>query len=242
MVVKPALPPAMPSPILILADGCKGGVGKSFIARITAHLFDRRQLPWVGLDGDNANAHLYRFCRGSGSVSRFDGSHPTEAFDPVLNAMSSSRHILVDLPAGVGVLEAAYPMIAMAAADAGYRIVRLFVLNDGIDSVQQLRASAPSFPYRDTVAVLNKRSPKLDDYSVWQKSNTRELLRSGGGRELTIPLLHQPTQKFADANLMSFAELLALPDLQAATRYNLRHFLKICGDQLDPVLQLGEPL
>lgn len=227
-------------PTVLLLDGLKGGCGKSFVARIVAYEFDRHQQPWEGLDGDNANAHLNRFAGRGASVSRFDGSHPTEAYDAVLDAIGSTPHsILVDLPAGIGSLEASYPMMCMATAASGHRILRMFVMTDGHDAVQQLSASAPSFPHCDTVAVLNKRSAKADDFALWYGSKTRHAMLAGGGREISFPRLHEPTQKFADNKFVSFAELLELPDMPTSVRFNLRHFLNICSGQLDPLLQFG---
>lgn len=78
--------------------GEKGGVGKSFTARLLAQYFVDKQLPFVGFDSDQSHGTFSRFYR--------DFTHPlnTRSFDSLdriveLAESAPQNNIIVDLAA-----------------------------------------------------------------------------------------------------------------------------------------------
>src|SRR6185369_5817368 len=83
---------------IYLIGGEKGGVGKSFVARLLAQHFIDQQIPFVGFDTDRSHATLTRFYTGFASpivVDRY------EALDAIIESAVEvpARRVLVDLAA-----------------------------------------------------------------------------------------------------------------------------------------------
>src|SRR5690606_20291914 len=195
MVIKPADSRSCsrdrgPAPALV-ADGDKGGVGKSFLARIHAYLASTSGLDWVGFDLDTRNAHLARFHQNM-DVTRFDWTQPA-AWDQLYRQImqtDASKVLLIDLPAQAGqVLSREYPRLLATARHAGRPVLRFWCLSRSFDSVNLLSQSLQAVSCADTFAVKNLRDGHPEQFELWDQSKTRELLLTSGGTELCLPCL-----------------------------------------------------
>lgn len=225
-----------PAPILGF-DGDKGGVGKSFLARIQAYLVSNIGLDWVGFDLDTRNAHLTRFHQNM-DVTRFDWTQPTawdQLYGQIVRA-DASKVLLIDLPAQAGqVLLREYPRLLATARHTGRPLLRFWCLSRSFDSVNLLSQSLGSVPCADTFAVKNLRDGHRDQFDLWDRSKTRETLLSGGGTELCLPSLPAGVADAIEATDTSF--------IDAPSRitepwflYDLESFLHDVGSAFAPVV------
>ena len=182
----------MAAPVIV-ADGDKGGVGKSFTMRSVAHCQRSWGMDCVGIDGDSRNAHLERYYGSTMPVSRpylREEKGWNEMID-LIHATSSDRPILVDLPAGIGdAVKRWGPKFGAALDKMQRRLIRLWVLDEEDDVIQLLRLSSGVFPFGpSTVVVMNGRFGDREAFELWNGSKTRRDLLAAGGTETYLPRL-----------------------------------------------------
>ena len=225
-----------PAPVLV-ADGDKGGVGKSFLARVLAYLVSSTGLDWAGFDLDARNAHLTRFHQNM-DVTRFDWTQPM-AWDQLygqIMRIDASKVLLIDLPAQAGqVLSREYPRLLATARHTGRPLLRFWCLSRSFDSVNLLSQGLGAVPCADTFAVKNLLDAHLESFDLWDMSKTRETLLSGGGTELCLPMLPAGVADAIEAADTSF--------IDAPSRitepwflYDLESFLHDVGSAFAPVV------
>ena len=119
--------------------GEKGGVGKSFVARLLAQYFIDRAISWVGFDSDRSHPALLRYY--SGFAQPLDPRRMGD-LDRVVEALDDSvEEVLVDLAAQTEALLEDW----LEAGDVAALLRRLehelwfwYVVDDGKDSVRLL--------------------------------------------------------------------------------------------------------
>lgn len=80
-----------------LVGGEKGGVGKSFFARVLCQYFVDRNLPFAGIDADVSHGSLQR-CYGD--FTRTVDLERVDSADEIMDrALGAERRVVVDLPA-----------------------------------------------------------------------------------------------------------------------------------------------
>ena len=188
-----------------LIGGEKGGVGKSFVARILAQYLIDKEMPFLGFDTDRSHGALMRFYAGYASpvvVDRY------EAMDAIVEAAVAQpeRRILVDLAAQTheplvkwmdesGVLE--------LTAEAGFDLNYWHVMDSGKDSVDLLGKLLDQFGERlQYVLALNQL--RGDDFSILQKSGEQARALALGARVVSVKRLNEGAIQKIDASSSSF--------------------------------------
>lgn len=196
MTLHPSVRRRVPGAILI-NDGDKGGVGKSFGDLVAAHGLIAAGLPWVGIDADMRNAHLYRF-HGGDRVRRLP-LQTEEQWDQLIDTIERDvpldHVVLIDTPAGAGhMMERCGPRLKAFAAHQGRPFLRLFALDEEDDVLLAL-ARTRGLGFDHVVACLNGRfgaSPEA--FELWRRPmpgapSLRDQVLAAGGLELYIPAL-----------------------------------------------------
>ena len=187
---------------LTFVNGDKGGVGKSWLARIIAWQMLLDGVPVEGIDGDPRNAHLRRYYGGSFTVHRpYLRSEQgwSELIDTVASAADDTA-ILIDLPAGAGDDLETQMRRLVRGLPADRPVVHIWVACEEEDSItlfDRVRwlAKAPS-----TAFVMNGRFGSPETFELWRNSRLREEhLRDGGLEAYINPLRVGIRTKFARA-------------------------------------------
>ena len=190
---------------LVVTGGDKGGVGKSFQARVLAWQLQLRGIPLALCDGDERNAHLERHYSSQLSAVRFDARSEagwTSMFNHLDN-VSADHAVVVDLPAGAGGILHREAARLIANEGLGMPTIHVWVAAPGEDSVRLFRDLMTIAPASRTAFVMNKRSDEnLGRFDIWMNSRTRAEFLAEGGLEVTLPkLLQRPHDMIANERL-----------------------------------------
>ncbi len=225
-----------------LIGGEKGGVGKSFVARLLAQYFIDRERPFTGYDADRSHGALLRFYAGYASPVSVDR---WESLDPIVEKAISEpeREVLVDLAAQTQ--DAIARWIESASlldleAEAGFRLVYWHVMDAGRDSVDLLRALLDRFgPRMGYVVVLNHL--RGDSFALLDASGQRERAEELGARVISVRKLQESVAAKLDARSGSFWAAVhgsgeAGPLLGLLERQRVKGWMKHAYDELDRAL------
>ena len=184
--------------------GEKGGVGKSVVARLCAQYCIDRAIPFVAADADGSHGALLRFY---GDYTRPVDLMESESADAILGlATESERRVLVDLPAQSDRLLAAWIQEAGVldlAAESGVRVVFWHVMDDGKDALTTLDRVLARYGEAAQYCVV-KNLGRGRDFSLYDKSPTREAAERLGAKTLELPELHGPAMQKIDRLDASF--------------------------------------
>lgn len=202
---------AVKSAPVVLSDGDKGGIGKSFLGRILTYLFSLEGIDWAGFDMDPRNSHLCRFHSNSGVVQLdWTDDASWDSLYAYIVRLDPSCVSLIDLPAQAGaVLAREYPRCLATANHVRRPLVRFWTLSPEFDSVNLLSQSLGSISLANTFVVKNLRNASRADFGLWDQSNTRARFLAGGGTELHLPSLANGVGRAIEANDISFFEATA---------------------------------
>lgn len=178
---------------IVIFHGDKGGVGKSFVARITTGLLVKKEIPVAGFDGDPRNGHLERFYGKVIPITRC-GLRDSSGWADIYaewDRVDGSTVILLDLPGNFGEEIAKEAEQLIAVADALKRpLLMVWAAEAAEDSVWLLKEATKIVPAAASLVVLNdKGGSGRASFHLWDKSKTRMHLLSQGGREAFIPQL-----------------------------------------------------
>lgn len=207
------------SPV-ILVDGDKGGVGKSWTARWIAHLL---RSVWsrtvIGFDGDPRNPHLARYYRNAFTVHQPYLREP-EGWDEMIEKIEhtpDTTSILIDLPGNIGDAVAAQGRKFYAAMDALRRpVARVWMLDEEMDVVIQL-TEALKIREADSrlIVIMNGRFGKPSVFQIWRDSKARSFILSANGAELYMPTLAPMARLRVNVQQRPFAQAnqpIEIPD------------------------------
>jgi hypothetical protein len=185
--------------------GEKGGVGKSFLARLLAQYMIDKEMPFLGFDTDRSHAALMRFYAGYASPILIER---IEAFDAVVEAAVAEpeRRILVDLAAqthdplvrwidDAGVLDLADEM--------KLAIVYWHVMDAGRDSVDLLTKVLDRFG-SGMGYVIVKNHVRGSDFSLLEQSGEQARAEQLGAKTIAIKHLNDGVIHKIDASSSSF--------------------------------------
>ncbi|NRF69038.1 mobilization protein [Aquincola sp. S2] len=188
-----------------LIGGEKGGVGKSFVARLLAQHFIDQQIPFLGFDTDRSHGTLSRFYTGFASpvvVDRY------EALDAIIESAVElpARRVLVDLAAQTlepltrwmeesGVLD--------LADMSGVALHYWHVMDNGRDSLELLHKLLERFGAR-LHYVLVRNHVRGDDFGLLEKSGLQDRALALGARVINLKRLHDGVVQKIDAANSSF--------------------------------------
>jgi hypothetical protein len=188
-----------------LIGGEKGGVGKSFVARLLAQHFIDHQIPFIGFDTDRSHGTLTRFYNGFASpvvVDRY------EALDTIIESAVDvpARRVLVDLAA-----QTQEPLVrwmddsgVLDLADMqGIAIHYWNVMDNGRDSMELLQKLLDRFGARLRYVIVRNQL-RGDDFGLLEKSGLQDRAVALGARIITLRRLHDSVVQKIDAANASF--------------------------------------
>ncbi|MFW2831681.1 hypothetical protein [Sphingomonas sp. ID0503] len=227
-------------PVIVVVNGDKGGVGKSFGARVAAGLLHRSGVNVHGFDCDARNAHLDRYYSSSFPVTRVQlrrESGLEALFDRIEGHPDALA--LVDLPANIGdVIEREMPRL-ISVADALKRpIIHVWVADEEYDSITLLKRVQHLAPPTHTLIVLNGRfaaSPR--EFRLWQESDVRAELIAGGARETFLPVLPIRARTRIDRARSPFHDVSAA-GLQTWEKVDFNMWWSAAAHAFAPLLQM----
>lgn len=247
-----------PSKPAVVTLGKKGGVGKSLAARLLGEnmaawaMGDESPLPFV-IDADFDNGLLERHLpdlaphRLIGSLHEFAG---WQELTSVIEAAPAGRPVLIDTPSNIGKALAQFGSVfGEVLAHNGRRFVRVYVIDQSIDTVGWLAEEARERPFdADCIVILNGMwGSDPTRFGYWHArprpgggtvgGKVRDAFLQAGGTELFIPRLTDVTMVEACRLHVSFAQ--AVPELmarcQAFLAKDLDLWLRKCRAALDPL-------
>lgn len=182
---------------VILVDGDKGGVGKSWASCTVLDWLQALKVPAAAVDADTRNADVHRMFKGVVPVLHANLRDHTgwmDLFDFL--ATNSTAITVVSLPAGIGdtMKKEAAPFISnikMMERDLGL----MWVMNRQADSVNLLNqalghiGSALTFK----VAVKNLMYGESERFIRWENSQTKKKFEASGGITIDLTELHERT-------------------------------------------------
>jgi hypothetical protein len=182
---------------VILVDGDKGGVGKSWASCTVLDWLQKLGAPVAAVDADTRNADVHRMFKGTMPVLHANLRDHTGWMDLLDFLVEHPAEItVVSLPAGIGdtMKKEAPPFIQnmkMLNRDLGL----MWIMNRQADSVNLLNqalthiGSALSFK----VAVKNLMYGDSERFIRWDNSQTKKKFETTGGITIDLTELHERT-------------------------------------------------
>ncbi|QHL91636.1 hypothetical protein GVO57_13550 [Sphingomonas changnyeongensis] len=226
---------------IVLVDGDKGGVGKSFTARsITGHLLSSGTRVHC-FDGDYRNGSLERHYRNHCAVQRLDlrSEDGFSDFYDTLDMIEPRTVVLCDLPAGAGARVESEAERLRLNRQFGREIIHVWVADPGEDSVRQFKELQFVADPTRTVFIINMRGrSEPERFTIWLRSQVRASFIAAGGHELKLP--HMPV-RLHDRIALAQAPFLVDPVPSGLCRsdiLSLRIFNQQVATELAPLFNL----
>jgi hypothetical protein len=217
-----------------LIGGEKGGVGKSVVARVFAQYCIDHKFAFTVVDADRSHGAMKRFYSEfatDGDLDEFETS------DLILqHALDADQRVLVDLPAQSDRLLAKWMTrngIVELAAENQIPITFWHVLDDGRDSLGLLHATLTTHGSSVNYCVV-KNFGRGNNFSTFEKSETKNLVEQLHGKVLTLDELHKPTMLKIDLANASFWNAINNKDgLGLIERHRVKVWLRNAYKELD---------
>lgn len=223
-------------------SGEKGGVGKSFTARVLAQYFIDQKMPFCGFDTDQSHATFSRFYGDYAApvvVEDFD------SLDQILIAAEDKpeQDIVVDLAAQtVKYLDRwveqsdLFGMLEEIGAQAYF----WHVLDDGADSARLLGSLLKKYVEQPVNIIVVKNMGRGLDFSLFDQSNIATQAKAQGAEFITLPALAPGlTQKIDFYNFSFWAAANNTKAMSTVERKRIKVWNKTIHDIL---LNLLPPL
>ncbi len=191
---------------LHLVGGEKGGVGKSFTARLLAQYLVDNYQPFIGFDSDSSHGTFSRFYSdfvSPVSVQDFD------SLDAIIEAaeQNPSGNIIVDLAA-----QTAAPMYEWInscdflglMAEFGVKVYLWHVMDDGADSMNLLTKVMDTFRGKNIKIIAVQNQGRGNNYKNFEESAVYTRAKTHGVEMLTLARLHDSLAQKIDFNNFSF--------------------------------------
>lgn len=201
---------------LVLFHGDKGGTGKSTVCKAFVDWALTNGIPVHTIDADTRNPDVHRMFSGFSPAEQVnlrteDGW--AEMVDRMVE-MGESRNIAVNLPAGIGDEDERRSEIFLEAAQqADIPIVLFWVINRGVDSVNQLRhqlENGLASGLRHMICVRNQHFAKEGErFDIWDDSKTRQMFEEIGGQTADFPALSDRVVSVLDKNNLPYSKAFA---------------------------------
>lgn len=236
-------------PVYLVAGG-KGGVGKSMVALVLIDQLRLLDKPVLYFETDTANADVW-FC-----LERDGKTAPGEAIEGVTmftiniengNAWSGMLQLIESHPDHVVVIGTASRTLDYVR-EYGYtlretlpllrrNLVTLWVIDEQIDSVNQLKEHLEVFP--DSATHVIKNSKHGPDFPFYEGGDVHAVVTSKGGLSLLMPRLLLCVVNSLYSQKLAISQ--ALDVLPTVNKVILLHFRKACGKVLEPILSRTLP-
>jgi hypothetical protein len=216
--------------------GEKGGVGKSFTARLLAQYFIDRGQCFLGFDLDASHGTFSRF------YGEFTRTIKVDDFTSLDNLLSTAEA----QPDGVLIVDLAAQTSArlgewIAQSDAlnlfkslGYEVFWWHVLDDGADALRLLDKLIDTYSKQPVHFVVVKNLGRGEDFIGFDESATYQKIVQRNGFVITLERLHGPLAQKIDFNNQSFWSASQVPNaLSLVERQRVKVWLAAQQAQLD---------
>jgi CobQ/CobB/MinD/ParA nucleotide binding domain len=189
------------------ADGNKGGVGKSFLARVLYQYFLDYGIPVMGVEAD-VDSPDFRGIYPEVQVSRFseDEMAGGQANDILNWALEEQKNIVVNLPATVHkpfVIWLDQYKILEVAQEASIGLVKWFVCTGEYDSMKSLGVSLKTLG--DKIPHVVVRNRKYADWAAFETdAETQGLIQEYACPVIDLPKLTLPIASLILRQRLSF--------------------------------------
>ncbi len=227
---------------LHLVGGEKGGVGKSFTARMLAQYFIDHQLPIVGFDTDESHGTFSRFYRDFTTAIQIDDF---DSLDHIIEfAEANPNHqIIVDLAA-----QTFKPLkkwfqqsdIEDIFKSLGYSIYLWHVMDDGADSMFLLDKLMETYPQPGLKLIVVQNQCRGKDFSHFEQSPVYQKALRRGVAFLQLQELQAGLARKIDFNNSSFWNAANNENMTIAERRRTRVWLDTQYTQIDACLTPAE--
>jgi hypothetical protein len=216
--------------------GEKGGVGKSFTARLLAQYFIDRGQCFLGFDLDASHGTFSRF------YGEFTRTIKVDDFTSLDNLLSTAEA----QPDGVLIVDLAAQTSArlgewIAQSDAlnlfkslGYEVFWWHVLDDGADALRLLDKLIDTYSKQPVHFVVVKNLGRGENFIGFDESATYQKIVQRNGFVITLERLHGPLAQKIDFNNQSFWSASQVPNaLSLVERQRVKVWLAAQQTQLD---------
>jgi len=231
--------------------GEKGGVGKSFTARLLAQYFVDKQMPFMGFDSDQSHGTFSRF------YSDFTRPLNTRSFDSLdaiveLAETSPDQNIIVDLAAQTFTNLSQWleeSEILEIFAELGFDVFMWHVMDDGADSLNLLGKTMERFRTEQVRLVVVENMGRGEDFDLVEQSAIFARAKSQDAHTMVLSRLQSSLVKkidFSDASFWAAAnnsDVMATVERHRVRAWLNKHYLQIDSiladepvDQLEPMI------
>ncbi len=215
-------------------SGEKGGVGKSFTARILAQYLIDSELPFVGFDSDQSHSTFSRFYSDFNSLIDVDDF---ESLDKILEVAENKprSEIVVDLAAQTARkldewIEQSDLFEILSAIDSTAYLWH--VMDDGADSARLLEATLDKFSDSPVQLVVVKNMGRGNNFELFDKSSIFEKAQENKAIFLTLPKLQSAlAQKIDFYNFSFWAAANNAKAMSTAERQRVKVWKNNCYDK-----------
>lgn len=221
-------------------SGEKGGVGKSFTARVLAQYYIDQKMPFVGFDSDQSHATFTRFYADYTSPVAVDD---LESLDQVLMQAEEAPEtdIIVDLAAQTAKhLENWYESSDLFdfLTDIDAQAYFWHVMDDGADSARLLDQLVTTLGSTNVTIVVVKNLGRASDFSFFDQSEIANRARDAGAVFITLPrLMAKLSQKIDFYNFSFWAARNNTKAMSAIERKRAEKWLRACYLEMAPVFE-----
>ncbi len=220
--------------------GEKGGVGKSWTARLLAQYFIDSEKAFIGFDSDQSHGTFSRF------YSEFTSPLKVEEYyslDRIVEAAEENPNsdIIVDLAAQTSTRLGQWideSDIFGLLSDMGYEVFLWHVMDDGADSIQLLDKLLDRYSAQALQFIVVRNKGRGDNFDHFEQSPTYLKAQARNAQLLTLSKLQSQLTKKIDFSDLSF--WAAANNREAATtaeRQRMKVWLKGSYDQFDRFLK-----
>jgi len=176
---------------IYLIGGGKGGVGKSLLSMAMIDLLTQRGKQCLVIESDTSNPDVYRNYHECTHVELLDLDQVDGWIELVnLCEKHSDKTVVINTGArnsvGVGSFGA---LLQNSLRELNRELVTLWVINTQRDSLELLRDYREAMPQGVVHVVRNLHHGRESDFSLYELSNTRQLVECMGGISLSMPRL-----------------------------------------------------
>lgn len=186
--------------------GEKGGVGKSFTARLLAQYFIDSNLPFHAFDTDRSHETLSRFY---GDFSSHVDANDFDSLDQIIEYAEQNPHhqILVDLAAQTFTALTKWIKesdVFDLFSELDYQVYLWHVMDDGADSMFLLDKLLQAIPDSRLQVVVVENYGRGQDFEHFETSAVYQQAVNRGAQMLELSPIHPALMRKIDFNSFSF--------------------------------------
>ena len=224
---------------LHLVGGEKGGVGKSFTARLLAQYFVDSQKPFIGFDTDTSHATFTRFYSQFVSPVRVDNAESLDAIIDIAEA-NPEANIIVDLAAQTGAKLQRWMddcgMFAMLE-ELGFAVCFWHVLDNSADATFLLNKALDFYANTPAKIVIVENRGRGGRFEGFENSRVYLKALELGACVMALDKLHESVTQKIDFNSYSFwAAANSRQCMKLTEAQRVRVWLKNSYAQVDQII------